>query len=1307
MIAMSRCHPLLSNNVGGASKWKPLTPAKEPASNPLPNDVSAKPINCELQENNAVEMVSPSINQRGESSATFDSGNVPATNASQQSQQDHTLSPYFFNVNVPYSAPFPFPPYFNSFFRSEFMPPFLFPPSSYGTPSVEDGLPVLQPPNLPPQSSRFTPPTQPQNVIASSLPTHDLSQRTESANKTSPRVDPKPVPTQMLDPVGQTGSSRSSEFHSSEKLEKRREKGVPAADDASLPNHRTNGAPLPSSDVHAYENQPICGALQNRSLGSNNVSEASFENSAMPSDEHNSQSSLAAAATMTPSSQGVASLTSSLDPYRTNLAQPSPSLMLSPASEGISHVGEKRQRPTRQAAINAAKVTAEQLNDMHPSTIASSIETVVTGGSSESSTIVTNASPTRPRGGNRSRGSQRGSRGRGGAKRASTGVFEPKLVSGLSSLQDLAGTVYDFDDFGDDFGDSDRHSSVGSRSIRKPETTPIHLSEKSPKNKSLSSAHSGPGRMRKSRELSSETNIEVRDGDGGEISCKLYISTTSIEKPTRKITPPHSETPSSVSLTTPIQTVPPMKLTIPRNSFSSVHHPYDSNQSVPSADISIRNAELPPSSVGAAKREFPISLTTSSAFDCSNNQDHQLPMPLNVTAPSLGVSCVSTPPPTDSLPRFISMPAPSVKAMQDLEALDRAIESALAAKPQTTELAIESARPDHATPSIPVAEKSFAAAVPTTNNTTITSIDSSRHALKFKIKGPFLDANYSSSSASNLPPPFNANNTTSTPSNESSNLRRMRKKELIRQYVSQDITTPTQPAHLSAFLHFPYSSALAYANEEYLLAGSNDLNEVIGSTNAGTFPSMDSHTDIGGIRNHVSIPKAVASLGSLEGHGDYFQGNVECDARDGKRRRRGNQNPPLSRELRNLQLSAATDDQPSTAERTMDTPTGRRKERRRGGRPAANQSTNEMTCLDVSLSEKSKNAQDFNVHPPPKLKIRFREKLGAGEVVTVCDPSLETPSNQVNSTMSTLSDVPIKDEDSEAKKIRFRPPKKRISDTDFVKPANVDPVRLENNPPTLEELWRQSMKFREEVMADFSKSERRKGQSQSIDEQSSKGRSDIPPSGIDSKPEFKNKRHKTKTRKDRSKSKDRDGNNRRRPPVASTDLVSIAGGGLESNELISSAPGDCEELGGRKRKRTPSGGDDAEDGHVIRNGAVRIISQDESERLTAPPKLIIRFGKKPVSGGSSGGGSEENNLSCVSSYPTSDLKLEKDRELVESQEENDITPPPPLEKPQGDDSTSDVTSLRLMPIKLKLARFSERKCVGKKKEVLSPSLILK
>ena len=70
------------------------------------------------------------------------------------------------------------------------------------------------------------------------------------------------------------------------------------------------------------------------------------------------------------------------------------------------------------------------------------------------------------------------------------------------------------------------------------------------------------------------------------------------------------------------------------------------------------------------------------------------------------------------------------------------------------------------------------------------------------------------------PPSITSNAPTTQTAAESSNLRRMQKKELIRQYVSQDGTTPAQSSHLNAFLHFPYSSALAYANEEYLLAGS-------------------------------------------------------------------------------------------------------------------------------------------------------------------------------------------------------------------------------------------------------------------------------------------------------------------------------------------------------------------------------------------------------------------------------------------------------------------------------------------------------
>jgi hypothetical protein len=272
-------------------------------------------------------------------------------------------------------------------------------------------------------------------------------------------------------------------------------------------------------------------------------------------------------------------------------------------------------------------------------------------------------------------------------------------------------------------------------------------------------------------------------------------------------------------------------------------------------------------------------------------------------------------------------------------------------------------------------------------------------------------------------------------------------------------------------------------------------------------------------------------------------------------------------------MSASVVDPSLTADRTIETEVGKRKERRRG-RPPSNR--NNTSCLEMTLAnDKDNNTNlEFTSHPPPKLKIRFREKLGAGEVVTVCDSGLEVSSNNHS---NDLMAPRIKEED-EAKKIRFRPPKKRLSDSgcDMTKlvggegmnSGGNDPPRHENNPPTLEELWRQSMKFREEVMADFSKSERRKGHpSQSVDDNSNGEKPDAASSGLDSKPEFKNKRHKTKTRKDRSKSKDRDGNNRRRPPVASTDLVSIAGGGGNDCFEFGGGGGDSGE-GSRKRKRS-------------------------------------------------------------------------------------------------------------------------------------------
>ena len=175
-------------------------------------------------------------------------------------------------------------------------------------------------------------------------------------------------------------------------------------------------------------------------------------------------------------------------------------------------------------------------------------------------------------------------------------------------------------------------------------------------------------------------------------------------------------------------------------------------------------------------------------------------------------------------------------------------------------------------------------------------------------------------------PPSVTNNAPTTPTAaESSNLRRMRKKELIRQYVSQDGTTPAQSSHLNAFLHFPYSYALVYANEEYLLAGSNDLSQVIGSTNVGTLPSS---SNLGG---QFPLPAAgswqvVEEEVKVTTTSPYPKPSLRW-VRHWVPLLGTTMNPPLSRERRNLQMQPVGDPLSTAAgaDKTMETELGKRK----------------------------------------------------------------------------------------------------------------------------------------------------------------------------------------------------------------------------------------------------------------------------------------------------------------------------------------------------------------------------------------------
>lgn len=1379
------------------SKWKPLTPAKELGADDPPVLCTKIDGSTALAKSRSKTIL---VDSNTSHSAPKDSKDIPPNSSSYPNdpampiQQDHNLqSAFFYNIPPPpfSTSTFPFPPFYNNFFQREFLPSYLFPPaySSSSPPDVPTSPSISQRPAETSLSASTRCRTE-QDDGKLAISSSSVRKIDDVNNKNASPKEPLDSKNRLQDsnsicePVAPKSSTKEKNLSSEPGVIERQSEASFGISDSDYQSVSSRMEISTISDLISTSNTSVNADSYSQKKEKRMKSDGGSLKSETPILVQEDKSLKTKDGTSNLCLNNLlipVTLSNTISlPMEVGSSVWLPNTGLIPSNDK-----NQRQRPTRQAAINATKATAEQLNEMNPSAGATvpSISSV----SESTFTQASNSSPTRQRGGPRSRGNgQRGGRSRGGGvtKRGGPlGVFEPKLVSGLSA-QNVAGTVYDFDDFNDELSDSERNSSVASSkshpSSRKVEPLSMAVSNCGRSPKCNSKIVTGLSRLRKSREMSGE-NITESENEPSRSSVEAasgnFREKTS-SSPIRKRLGEFESTNCSISSA---PTVPPMRLTIPRSCSVSVTA--DSN---PCRSGSMARATPSYSEVAEMGRETSFLVKRD---DTVNNQQtlNQVNMiQHSSTSQLLGVATPGSTVVTEHIQsRFSTIPiaAPSVKAMQDLEALESAIESALAAKSS-----INISNHENAEASLPL----LPSAIPTPANTVSTNetkvmVDSSRHALKFKIKGPFLDANYSSGNSSNMP--MNVGNSVSTPSNESSNLRRMRKKELIRQYVSQDVTTPSQPAHLNAFLHFPYSSALAYANEEYLLAGSNDLNEVIGSTNSGTlFPSSSSLSSLsvnqygkgmigtmnafsGGIKsNHISIPKAVASLGSLgplnEDGNEDSPLVVGSEPREGRRRRRGgNGNPPLSRELRNLQLSTAAVDVVTfeSEKTTVDTLLpGRRKERRRGRPPAVNRqrasgpstavsiSTNSpsTTIQQIAEQKETKNSQDFVTHPPPKLKIRFRGKVGAGEMVTVCDTGqMEAHTNTsfafsegTSDSSQYVSQILKKEEETEAKKIRFRPPKKRISDTScesFMVEHGSSILRTEsNNPPTLEELRRQSMKFREEVMADFSKSEKRKGVPLAVLEDVSIGKSKpdaeaaSSPSGLDPKPELKNKRHKTKTRKDRSKSKDRDGNNRKRPLVASTDLMSIAGGGSDSSEGGMCNAGGDGNVGdgsngdnciinisghgdhgngnitgmGYKRKRSPSGDSNSLEhtshltDHNIdqyrRLNGVKIISKDSSVSCSAPPKLIIRFGKKPMSTTASG-----DSSSYQLQHSESNLRGE-----MESHGCENVSPPPPLEKPPSSESlpNSSVTSLRLMPLKLKLARCSQGYVTKGKSEQVTP-----
>lgn len=278
------------------------------------------------------------------------------------------------------------------------------------------------------------------------------------------------------------------------------------------------------------------------------------------------------------------------------------------------------------------------------------------------------------------------------------------------------------------------------------------------------------------------------------------------------------------------------------------------------------------------------------------------------------------------------------------------------------------------------------------------SLSDSRNQLKVKIKGPI--ANYTSS-VPPLPPPnidpivSNVNTVNSNAINSASmgmssggtsSLRRMRKKELLRNYLTQDMNMDD-----------------ATSNSGYIAPAAPLINRTI-----------------------ITIPKAVASMTSIPTKEDYRDYRTDTDDFvESKHHRKESKARPggLSRELRQLDLSSDNDGY---------------LERRRSVGSAGSNNSNLSASLDNSLSNKRRGRPPRPLQQPsaPKLKI----KIG-------------------NNTNSIVGAINMDD-----KKDRIRPPKKRLA--------------AAMNKPSVEDLKRESMKFRKMVIKDLKIKHKKKDKSE-------------------------------------------------------------------------------------------------------------------------------------------------------------------------------------------------------------------------------------
>lgn len=280
-------------------------------------------------------------------------------------------------------------------------------------------------------------------------------------------------------------------------------------------------------------------------------------------------------------------------------------------------------------------------------------------------------------------------------------------------------------------------------------------------------------------------------------------------------------------------------------------------------------------------------------------------------------------------------------------------------------------------------------AVPEVSNIKV-SLSDSRNQLKVKIKGPI--ANYTAtastpvaSETSNASTHSSVSANNAVMSSGGSNLRRMRKKELLRQYWTQEnMDEPSQAPGLTS-------------------------------------------TPVAPPRNIITIPKAVASMTSIPTKDDYSNYRIDDIIETAKPHKKDSKNRPMIRELKHLDLSLEDD-------------IGL--ERRRSIGSTGSNNSSGLDSINVSTNKRRgrppRNANNSApIQTTPKLKIKF----GHGN-------------NSIVGATATPAGNKVDD-----KRERLRPPKKRLAS-----------VAL----PSMEDLKRESMKFRKHIMAGFGHEKRKR-----------------------------------------------------------------------------------------------------------------------------------------------------------------------------------------------------------------------------------------